>query len=218
MYIVCPGCNKRLQLPDDKVPFDRSVRITCPVCEERFAYDRRVGAFPPRAAAGGRQNQGATPGPSLPPSSPTEPGSALLALICLDDLEQRETCNKVLAAMGYAPHVMLNQVKALEALRQIPYRLFILDATFDGTEPETNIVLTFIRDRPLEQRRYLFMALCSPTFLTADAMLAYSLGVNLVINHADVPNCAPMLIQHMAEHERLYRVYRELRQQMGKDA
>jgi CheY-like chemotaxis protein len=215
MYIVCPGCGKRLQIPDEKLPSGRSVRITCPACAERFSYDQR---FDPgnRLPAEARQGSPAAPGGSTP-SSPTEPGGALLAIICLDDPAQQEACHKVLTSLGYAPHIIPNQVKALEALRQIPYRLFILDVAFDGTSPETNIVLTFVRERPLEQRRYLFVALCGAGFMTADAMLAYSQSVNLVINHADVPQCGSVLIQHMAEHERLYRVYRELRQQMGKD-
>jgi hypothetical protein len=113
---------------------------------------------------------------------------------------------------------MPNQVKALEHLRQIPYRLFVLDAAFDGTSLETNLILTFLRERPLDQRRYLFVVLCSPEFTTADTMVAYSQSVNLVINHEDIPNCGATLVQHLAEHERLYRVYREVRQQLGRDA
>jgi len=42
MYLVCPACSKRLQIPDDKLPTDQAVRLTCPACQERFAYDPRV--------------------------------------------------------------------------------------------------------------------------------------------------------------------------------
>jgi hypothetical protein len=48
-------------------------------------------------------------------------------------------------------------------------------------------------------------------------MAAYSQSVNLVIDQADIPSCRRILEQHIAEHKRLYRIYRELRQQLGKD-
>jgi hypothetical protein len=214
MYLVCPACSKRLQIPDEKIPTDRAVRITCPACQERFSYDPHSGRNPAAAAT-----PRSAPHPSMA-SAPllTEPGGALLALICLDDQAHRDACQSVLTSLGYVAHLMPNQVKALESLRQIPYRLFILDAAFDGTSLETNLILTFLRERPLDQRRYLFVTLCAPGFATADPMLAYSQSVNLVINSTDMLGCGPVLVQHLAEHERLYRTYREMRQQLGRDA
>lgn len=217
MQLACPACNKRLQIPDDKLPKDRAVRITCPACQERFSYDPQA---PKEAGSGGTEARaGSTPKPFAPlRNAPTERGNTSLALVCLDNAAARTTCQEVLAALGYTAHVMPNQVKALEQLRQIPYRLFILDAAFDGTSLETNLILTFLRERPLDQRRYLFVALCDPEFTTADSMMAYSQSVNVVINHEDIANCGAILVQHLADQERTYRVYRELRQQLGRDA
>jgi hypothetical protein len=130
---------------------------------------------------------------------------------------QREACQKLVASMGYGAHVVSTQTGALEALQQVPYRLVFLDVAFDGTSPETNIALVLIRERPLDQRRYMFVVLCGAALATADSLTAYSHGVNLVLNHAELCNCSMDLLQYMAEHERLYRVYRELRQQTGKE-
>ena len=138
-------------------------------------------------------------------------------LICLDNPTHQEACQQTLQTLGYTADVMPNQFQALEYLRQVPYRLFVLDAAFDGTSTETNLVLTFLRERPLDQRRYQFVILCAPDLITADAMAAYSQSVNLVINHADMPNCGPVLGQYLAEHELLYRTFREMRQQLGKE-
>jgi hypothetical protein len=217
MQLACPACSKRLQIPDDRLPTDRAVRITCPACQERFSYDPHA----VKSNGNGRTElhaEGLSLNPAPLRNAVTERGNSSLALICLDSAPARETCQEVLTSLGYAAHVMPNQVKALEHLRQIPYRLFVLDAAFDGTSLETNLILTFLRERPLEQRRYLFVALCAPEFTTADSMLAYSQSVNIVINHKDISLCGAVLVQHLAEHERLYRVYRELRQQLGRDA
>jgi PleD family two-component response regulator len=146
----------------------------------------------------------------------TEP-NVMQALVCLDDAAHQDACRQTLQALGYAPDVIPNQFQALEYLRQVPYRLFVLDAAFDGTSLETNLVLTCLRERPLDQRRYQFVVLCAPDLATADAMTAYGQGVNLVINHADIPNSGPVLAQHLAEHELLYRTFRAMRQQLGKE-
>ena len=143
--------------------------------------------------------------------------NVMQGLICLDNAAHQEACQQTLQALGYTADVMPNQFKALEYLREVQYRLFMLDATFDGTSLETNLVLTFLRERPLDQRRYQFVVLCAPDLANADPMTAYSQSVNLVINHADMPNSGPILAQHVAEHELLYRTFREMRQQLGKE-
>src|SRR6266571_2785833 len=216
MYLVCPACSKRLQIPDDKLPTDQAVRLTCPACQERFAYDPRA-----HRAAGGTPAEASPAPPMEAPAGPpwhimTDP-NVMQALVCLDDAAHQDACRQTLQALGYAPDVMPNQSQALEYLRQVPYRLFVLDAAFDGTSLETNLVLTFLRERPLDQRRYQFVVLCAPDLVNADPMTAYSQSVNLVINHADMPNSGAMLAQHLAENELLYRTFRDMRQQLGKE-
>jgi uncharacterized RDD family membrane protein YckC len=39
--IVCPHCNFSRQVPEEKIP-QRTVRIVCPKCQERFAWQRKV--------------------------------------------------------------------------------------------------------------------------------------------------------------------------------
>jgi CheY-like chemotaxis protein len=216
MYLVCPACSKRLQIPDERLPTDHAVRITCPACQERFIYDPRVH----RSVGGGL----AEPSPASSLGTPSDltqhamtAPSVMSALICLDDVAHQSACQQTLQALGYSADVMPNQFQALEYLRQVSYRLFVLDAAFDGTSIDTNLVLTFLRERPLDQRRYQFVTLCAPDLPTADAMTAYGHSVNLVINHADIPNSGPILAQYLAEHELLYRTFRDMRQQLGKE-
>jgi uncharacterized RDD family membrane protein YckC len=39
--IVCPHCNLSRQVPDEKIP-QRTVRIVCPKCQERFSWQRKI--------------------------------------------------------------------------------------------------------------------------------------------------------------------------------
>jgi CheY-like chemotaxis protein len=148
----------------------------------------------------------------------TDVGPAPRALICLDNALHRDECQALLPSLGYPTvHTPLHQAEALAYLGQVPYECFLLDATFDGSTLEANPVLTGLLELSMDRRRYMFVALCLPQVVTADAMTAYSHSVHLVINQADVPSCRRILEQYLAEHKRLYRVYRELRQQLGKD-
>lgn len=216
MYLTCPACHKRLQIPDNKLPTDRPVRITCPACQQRFAYDPRV---PSSTGATMTDPGAAAPQGVVPmPQRPVMPDTALMpALVCLDSPELQGVCQQLLQSLGYTVNVMPNQFKALEYLREVSYHLFMLDAAFDGTSLETNLVLTFLRERPLDQRRYQFVVLCAPELTTGDPMTAYSHSVNLVLNHADMSSCGALLAQQLAEHELLYRTFREMRQYLGKE-
>jgi CheY-like chemotaxis protein len=216
MYLTCPACNKRLQIPDNKLPTDHAVRITCPACQQRFSYDPRAHRTP----GGTIVDTALAPQiglVSMPQRTMMADANATQALVCLDSPEHQGVCQQMLQPLGYTADIMPNQFKALEYLREVPYRLFVLDAAFDGTSLDTNLVLTFLRERPLDQRRYQFVVLCAPELATADPMTAYSQSVNLVINHADMPTCSAMLAQQLAEHDLLYRTFREMRQQLGKE-
>jgi CheY-like chemotaxis protein len=160
----------------------------------------------------------APPGVVPLPQRPVLPDATRMpALICLDSPEHQDVCQQLLQSLGYTAKVMPNQFKALEYVCEVQYRLFVLDAVFDGTSLDTNLVLTFLRERPLDQRRYQFVILCAPELTTGDPMIAYSQSVNLVLNHADLASCGAMLAQQLAEHELLYRTFREMRQQFGKE-
>ena len=216
MYLTCPACNKRLQIPDTKLPTDHAVRITCPVCQQRFPYDPRAHRTP----GGTVVDTGLAPQigmVSMPQRAIMPDANSQQALVCLDSPEHQQVCQQMLQSLGYTADIMPNQFKALEYLREVSYRLFVLDAAFDGTLLDTNLVLTFLRERPLDQRRYQFVVLCAPELTTADPMTAYSQSVNLVVNHADMPTCGAMLAQQLAEHDLLYRTFREMRQQSGKE-
>jgi CheY-like chemotaxis protein len=228
MQIICPACTKRLQIADDKLPTDRQVRLTCPACQERFTFDPQAGdtlaetsadTIPRPVAAPAAPQAAHTPSATLSTNIDiTDVGPAPRALLCLDSATHREACQGMLPSLGYnTVHVLSYQAEALAYLSQVPYECCLLDATFDGSTLQANPVFACLQALPMERRRYMFTALCLPNVVTADAMTAYSHSVNLIINPSDLPSCRRILEQHLAAHKRLYRVYRELRQQLGKD-
>jgi CheY-like chemotaxis protein len=216
MHVSCSACGKRLQIPDDKLPTDRQVRIACPACHERFTVEP-----PPQAVEPPLQTPAAAPStPSSPPLNLdlAEAGLAPRALICLDTASHRDECASIVPSLGMnTVHVISNQTQALAYLSQVAYDLVLLDATFDGSTQEANPILACIHELSMQQRRHMFVMLCTPDTGPTDAMTAYSQSVNLIINHAEVLTCRRTLEQQLTEHKRLYRAYHDLRQELGKD-
>lgn len=216
MQISCSACGKHLQIPDDKLPTDRHVRITCPACHEQFTVEPHNQAPP----ADSPTDDASAPSPLDPTPSidVTEAGPAPRALICLDTASHRDECESMLPSLGFnTVHVMPNQAHAMGYISQVSYEMVILDATFDGGSRQANPVLACLHEIPMDQRRRMFIVLCTPDAEAIDAMAAYSQSMNLIVSHADVLTCRRTLEQHMAEHTRLYRVYRDVQQALGKD-
>lgn len=222
MQVTCSHCNKLLQIPDEKLPTDRQVRIGCPSCRQHFTFDPHDSgvASTPHAAQPAPQRAAVREGSDFNDLNidVSEMGQAPRALICLDTPSHRSECEGILPSLGFVTvHAMSNQVQALAYLTQVPYNFVIVDATFDGSTARANPVLACIHELPIDQRRNMFVVLCTEDTETADAMRAYSQSVNLVVNHDDVLTCRQVLEQRLNEYQRLYRVYNETLQTLGLD-
>lgn len=237
MQIACPTCDKRLQIADEKLPADRKVRITCPACQENFTYNPEGTAIlsvVPRAEAPTQPES--APGDTAANRTPTPPArSAALsvptlnldvlesrppprALVCVDDQAQRRDYDEVFATLGFSTvHVMEEQVQAMSYLTQVAYDVVILDAKFDGSTLEANPVLACVAEIPMEQRRRMYVAICAEEQYTYDAIGAYGHNANLFFSYTDVREVLRTFEQGMADHKRLYRVYWEVCQELGKE-
>lgn len=227
MQITCPTCGKRLQISDEKLPDQQQVRIACPACHERFVLEPQsvpaadssrafdAPAVIPTPAAG---STGLFPPMQTLNIDIIESGPAPRALICLDTPSHRDECEHIMPALGFnTVHVMNNQVQALTQLTQVSYDCVILDALFDGSTQEANPVLACVSELPMQQRRHMFVALCGMELGASNGMFAYSQSVNLIIDHADILNCRRTLEQQMTLHKHTYKLFDDIRQELGKE-
>jgi hypothetical protein len=237
MQLACPTCDKRLQIADEKLPTDRKVRIICPACQENFIYHSNgmaaLSVVPHmHAASHGETVPGeSTSNQTIAPITKSaglsvatlnldvlEAGLPPRALVCVDNQAQRCDYNEILARLGLSTvHIMDEQVQAMTYLTQIAYDVVILDATFDGSTLEANPVLACVAEIPMEQRRHMYIAICADEPYTYDAMGAYCQNVNLFYSYTDVCEILRTFEHGMADHKRLYRVYWEVCQELGKE-
>jgi hypothetical protein len=237
MQIACPTCDKRLQIADNKLPTDRKVRIICPACQESFTYnpDGTAVLSVPHRVDLYSQNElkpvdptadeaVASPAKAAALSVPTmnldviDSGPPPRALVCVDDEAHRRDYDKMLAVLGWGTvHIMDEQVQAMTYLTQVAYDVVILDAEFDGSTLEANPVLACVAEIPMAQRRNIFVAVCADEQYVYDPIGAYSQNVNLFFSYKD-PRAVRHIFEHgLADYKRLYRVYWEICEELGKE-
>ena len=136
------------------------------------------------------------------------------SLIC-GDPSTTETAKDTLRQLGFKVHTAETPELAIERMRYTNYDVIILHENFAGGSLRSNAVLNFLASLPMAQRRYWFVCLIGPSLQTLDAMQAFAQSVHLVLNPSDLPNLTAVLKKGLAEHELLYRGYKDTLASMG---
>jgi hypothetical protein len=136
------------------------------------------------------------------------------SLIC-GDSNTTDAGKTTLRELGFKFHTAETPELAIERMRYTNYDCIIIHENFAGSSMRSNAVLNFLATLPMAQRRYWFVCLVGPSLKTLDAMQAFAQSVHLVLNPADLPNLTAILKKGLAEHELLYRAYRDSLAAMG---
>ena len=226
MTVTCPSCNASLNIPDDRLPKGKVVTAACPRCKGPITIDTTGAAAPappppapspaePPAAA----HREAPPPPAARPAPPVEVEQSAeerrlpQALVCVPAGPERTQVLATLKELGFAAQVMEGAEQALEKLRFTPFALAVLRDGFGG---DPNPVVKHVSQMGMMTRRHMLSALISPDAKTNDPAYAYSRSVELLIQPGDLAHFTADLKQALTEHAQVYRVYREILQQMGK--
>jgi hypothetical protein len=135
------------------------------------------------------------------------------ALVCVPAGPERTQVLATLKELGFAAQVMEGAEQALEKLRFTPFALAVLRDGFGG---DANPVVKYVSQMGMMTRRHMLSALISPDAKTNDPAYAYSRSVELLIQPGDLAHFTADLKQALTEHAQVYRVYKEILQQMGK--
>jgi hypothetical protein len=96
------------------------------------------------------------------------------------------------------------------------FDLVVLDEGFDGGDPNSNYVLNFLGQTPMNIRRQMYIVLVGTGFRTGDNMIALNKSVNLVLNEEKLDDFEKILKQALADNQEFYRVLHESLQKVGK--
>jgi len=210
MDITCGSCGAAFKIPDEKLPPNQVVIITCPKCKGKIKVDTRK---PDKDIASGETEE------LEQDSSPLElfEEGTRLALVLNGDDGQINDISSVLKELKYKPIVAPSIQDAMGKLRLHHFDMVILSDGFDGQNLEGSPITHYLNHLSMSVRRKIFLALVSDKFDTMDSMMAFKLSANLVINPADLSKLRLILNKAIPDHEKFYKIFMDTLKEAGKE-
>jgi len=126
------------------------------------------------------------------------------ALVCIDHQQYQRIIVPQLTELGYKVHLGLFEEDVLLKLATYNYNVVVVYENFKGSNQFDNPILRELVKRPGALLRQHFVVLLSHNASTNDAMAAFTLSVDQVVNIHDIPNFRPVLRRGVAQHRDLY--------------
>jgi len=210
MDVTCDSCGAAFKIPDEKLPPNQVVSITCPKCKGKIKVDTKK---PDKDIVSGETEE------FEQDSSPLElfEEGTRLALVLNGDDGQINDISSVLEKLSYKPIVAPSMQDAMGKLRLHHFDLIILSDGFDGQNLEGSPVTHYLNHLSMSVRRKIFLVLLSDKFNTIDNMMAFMLSANLVINPADLSKLRLILNKAIPDHKKFYKIFMDTLKEAGKE-
>jgi len=244
MRIECPDCHKAYNLPEEKLPKTASLfkcqacggKITvAPAAPEPAAPPPASPALAETPLAGGAS-------PALLPEeamaslrrqvtqellktlglkvagdgadSLDEEDDKPAALVCEDEDLFQGVIGDALQKLRYRVDLASNVKAAMDRLAAGNYAVVTVDNRFPDDPEGGYKILQVINGLPPERRRKMFVAFISADLATMDLNSAFILGANLTVGKKDIKRLDKILHDGMREHDRRYRVFFQVEEEI----
>lgn len=228
MKITCNSCNKTINIPDEKIPADKKVTVSCPACKNKISVGKptvneKSGQPPevttktqtPEVETEEQEKSPVTADPSqfMDELDILEEG-AKRALVCV--ATRQEKIDSTLKEIGYSTKCVNSANEAIGRMKFTQYDLVVLSEDFSGSTSKNNSTLNYIQPMPMASRRKMFVVLIGNNFRTMDNMASFAFSVNIVINNKDIENIALILKKSISDNDAFYKVFKETLISIGK--
>lgn len=210
MDVTCDSCGAAFKIPDEKLPPNQVVSITCPKCKGKIKVDTKKSDKDIVSSEIEELEQDSSPLEFF------EEGTRL-ALVLNGDDKQVNDISSVLEELSYKSIVAPSIQDAMGKLRLHHFDLIILSDGFDGQNLEGSPVTHYLNHLSMSVRRKIFLVLLSDKFNTMDNMMAFMLSANLVINPADLSKLRLILNKAIPDHEKFYKIFMDTLKEAGKE-
>jgi len=217
MDITCTACGTTLKVPDEKLPPDNVVNITCPKCKGKIRIDTRELELDTTAPKGEEVEE-----PGFEQEEDTSPlefvgeGTKLALVLNTDDLRGSEI-TPALEDLSYKVLQPPSVHEAMGKLRLYHFDLIILSDGFDGRSLEENPITSYLNHLSISIRRKILLIMLSDRFKTMDNMMAFAFSANLVVNPSDLSNITAILRKATSDNEKFYKVFTDTLKEVGKE-
>jgi len=217
MDVTCKSCEATLKIPDEKLPTDQVVSITCPKCKGKIRIDTKE---PDKDLISEKKEEVEEAGfeyeEDISPLDIFEEGTRLALVLDGDDGHIKEI-NSSLEQLSYKSILPTSIREAMGKLRLYHFDLIILSDGFDGQDLEGSPITHYLNHLSMSLRRKVFLVLLSDKFKTMDNMMAFGKSANLVVNPDDLSNLPLILKKAISDNEKFYKVFMDTLKETGKD-
>jgi hypothetical protein len=231
MEVTCGQCKSRFNIPDDKVPKDKILKLNCPKCKGKILLGAEAPEQPAKADESGEFRMKFMD-PSASRKAPEESygyedyagDQALdffeegikLALIMPNSSMDEDRLRAGIELIGYKYISTPNTRDAIGKLRFHHFDLIILADGFDNQPLDHSVIVNYLNRLSMSVRRKIFLALISDNFKTMDNMMAFAMSANVVINSKDIEKLHLILKKAVSENERFYKIFLDTMVETGK--
>jgi predicted Zn finger-like uncharacterized protein len=231
MEVTCEQCKARFNIPDDKVPKDRVLKLNCPKCKGKISLGAEMPEQPPKAdesgefrmkfmdpAAGRRVSEESYGYEDFTTDESLDffEEGIRLALIMPNNSMNEAHLRAGLELIGYKCIPTPNTRDAIGKLRFHNFDLIVLADGFDSQPLDHSVIVNYLNRLSMSVRRKIFLALISDNFKTMDNMMAFAMSANVVINSKDIQKLHLILKKAISENERFYKVFLDTMVETGK--
>ena len=215
MEVTCEHCKTKLNIPDEKVPKDQLVKISCPKCKGKIALDTRK-TEEKKPAPEPKEDKYSYDDYSDDESLDFVEEGTTLALVMATSEEQSVEIKSAVEALGYRYVPASDTRDATGKLRFHHFDLVILFEGFDGQQLENSPILNYMNHMSMSVRRRIFFVLIGEQFKTMDNMMAFAMSANGVINPKDLDKLPAILKKAITDNEKFYKVFMDALVETGK--
>ena len=231
MEVTCEQCKSRFNIPDDKVPKDKAVTLSCPKCKGKISLGVEVPEQPAKANESAEFRMkfiDSKAGRRAPEESygyeDYTGDQALdffeegikLALIMPNSSMNDDRLKAGIETIGYKCISTPSTRDAIGKLRFHHFDVMILADGFDNQPLDHSVIVNYLNRLSMSVRRKIFLALISDNFKTMDNMMAFAMSANVVINSKDIEKLHLILKKAVSENERFYKVFLDTMVETGK--
>ncbi|MCX5879231.1 MAG: zinc-ribbon domain-containing protein [Deltaproteobacteria bacterium] len=231
MEVTCGQCKSRFNIPDDKVPKDKVLKLNCPKCKGKISLGGEAPEQPAKADGSGEFRMKVidpTAGRKTPEESYGYEDYAgdqaldffeegiKLALIMTNSSMNEDRLRSGIEIIGYKCIPTPNTRDAIGKLRFHHFDLIILADGFDNQPLDQSVIVNYLNRLSMSVRRKIFLALISDNYKTMDNMMAFAMSANVVVNSKDIEKLHLILKKAVSENERFYKIFMDTLVETGK--
>lgn len=136
------------------------------------------------------------------------------ALLAISTPEAHEAAKTALTEMGYKVHSVDDFGQFERRYSQVNYQIVIIEETFAAGDLYNNPTLQLVQNLPMSQRRHATIFLLGGTVETLNALQAFGLSVQCVINYSELPMLPELVQKTVAETDLFLTTFRDIQRRV----